>query len=340
MAHFYQLKGDISMQLSVMKSITGALAGVLAGAALLAAPVQAAEAFPTKPIKIMYPFPAGGGMEVVLRVLAQDMQKTLGQSLIIENRTGAGAAIAAQATAAAPADGYTIFVGPIGIMAITPHLRKLPYDTQKDLVPIARLSEFKGVLVVGNHVPVKTLPEFIAYAKANPGKLSFGTSGIGSQGHVSGEILQRGWDFKMAHVPYKGAADMVSDLVAGRLDIANDLTMLQYVKQGKAKLITVFDDKRFADFPDVPAISEVAVPQINKGGTWFGAFAPKGTPADVIDKLASAFEKNLKNPDVITKMNAITIAPAYLGPKDFKKVWDEDYVSYGKIIKEANIKLD
>ncbi|MCJ0762271.1 Bug family tripartite tricarboxylate transporter substrate binding protein [Variovorax terrae] len=329
------------MKRKFLKTLSHMLVGAAAVASMTAAgTVWAADSFPSKPVRIMYPFPAGGGMEVVLRVIAQEMQKSTGQSFVIDNRPGAGAAIAAQAAASAAPDGYTLFVGPVGIMALTPHLRKLPYDPQKDLVAVARLSEFKGVLIVGNQVPVKNVEEFIAYAKAHPGKLSYGSSGIGSQGHVSGEILQRGWGIKLNHIPYKGAADMVSDLIAGRLDIANDLTMLSYAKQGKAKLLAVFDDKRLADYPEAPALGELRVPQVNKGGTWFGAFAPKGTPPEVVDKLASEFEKALKSPEVIDRMRPITISPAFLGPKEFKKVWDEDYTSYGSIIKEAGIKVE
>lgn len=325
------------MKLSLLKSLTSAIAGAVAIASFTMGSAQAADPYPAKPVRIVYPFPPGGGMEVVLRVMAQDMQKSTGQPFVVDNRTGAGAAIAAQAVATAAPDGYTILVAPVGIMAITPHLRKLPYDTQNDLVPIARLSEFRGVLVVSKQLPVRNVEEFVAYAKANPGKISYGTSGIGSQGHVSGEILQKGWGIKLTHVPYKGAADMVSDLVAGRLDMANDLTMLQYVKQDKAKLLTVFDDKRFADFPDVPAVGELPVPQVNKGGTWFGAFAPKGTSPEIIERLAAEFEKALKNPEVAAKMRPLTINPAFLGTKGFKKVWDEDYSLYGKIIKDAGI---
>lgn len=328
------------MTLSFFKPLISALAGAAAVTALTMASAHAADAFPAKPVRIAYPFPAGGGMEVVLRVIAQDMQKSTGQPFIVDNRTGAGGAIAAQATATAAPDGYTILVAPVGIMAITPHLRKLPYDPQNALVPIARLSEFRGVLVVSKQLPVKNVEEFIAYAKANPGKINYGTSGIGSQGHVSGEIIQKGWGIKLTHVPYKGAADMTSDLLGGRLDMANDLTMLQYVKQDKAKLLTVFDDKRFADFPDVPAIGELPVPQINKGGTWFGAFAPKGTPPEVIEKLAAAFEQALKNPEVAAKMRPLTINPAFLGPKGFKKVWDDDFTLYGKTIKDAGITVE
>ncbi|SFC72501.1 Tripartite-type tricarboxylate transporter, receptor component TctC [Polaromonas sp. OV174] len=328
------------MKLSFVKSLTTAFAGAVAIAALTMGSAQAAGTFPSKPVRIIYPFAPGGGMEVMLRVIAQEMQKSTGQSFLIDNRTGAGASIAAQATATAPSDGYTILVAPVGIMAITPHLRKLPYDTQKDLVPIARLSEFRGVLVVSNDLPVKDVAEFIAYAKANPGKISYGTTGIGSQSHVVGEILQRGWGIKLNHVPYKGAAVMVGDLVAGRLDLVNDLTMLQYVKQGKAKLLTVFDDKRFPDFPNTPAVGELPVPQVNKGGTWFGAFAPKGTPPEVIEKIASEFEKALKNPEIAAKMRQSNINPAFLGPKGLKKVWDEDFSLYGKVIKDADIKAE
>ena len=188
---------------SARRSVLASFAGL---ALIPGVPVhaQAAEKFPIKPVRIMYPFAAGGGMDVVLRVMAEDMQKSTGQPFIVENRTGAGGSIAANAAATAAPDGYTLFVGPIGISAITPHLRKLPYDARKDLVAVAKLSEFSSAYVVSNALPVKTLPEFIAYAKANPGKVTYATSGVGSQGHLGGEMLQKAWGIKMTHVPYKG----------------------------------------------------------------------------------------------------------------------------------------
>ena len=230
----------------------------LAALALLAMPAaqaQTEDKFPAKPVRIMYPFAAGGGMEVVLRVMAEDMQKSTGQPFIVENRTGAGGSIAANAAATAAPDGYTLFVGPIGISAITPHLRKLPYDARKDLVAVAKLSEFSSAYVVSNALPVKTLAEFIAYAKAHPGKVTYATSGVGSQGHLGGEMLQKAWGIKMTHVPYKGAAEISIDLIAGRVDLSSDVTMLQYVKQGKARLLATASATRLADFPDVPTLA-------------------------------------------------------------------------------------
>lgn len=320
--------------------------GLLAGAAaltLMAAPAaqaQSADKFPAKPVRIMYPFAAGGGMEVVLRVMAEDMQKSLGQPVIVENRTGAGGSIAANAAATATPDGYTLFVGPIGISAITPHLRKLPYDARGDLVAVAKLSEFSSAYVVSNELPVKTLAEFIAYAKANPGKVTYATSGVGSQGHLGGEMLQQAWGIKMTHVPYKGAAEIAVDLIGGRVDLSSDVTMLQYVKQGKAKLLATASRNRLADFPDVPTLAESGVPDPRSTGTWFGAFAPKGTPAPVIDKLAAAFEKALKNPDVIARMQPYAMAPAFAGPAAFEKQWASDYELYGKTIRELGLKLE
>ncbi len=310
---------------------------IAAFAALAGASVQAQTAFPSKPVRIVYPFAPGGGMEIVTRVMAQDMQKSTGQPFIVDNRTGAGGSIAAAATAGSAPDGYTLFIGPVGIMAITPHLRKLPYDTHKDLIPIARLSEFKSVLVVASQFPAKTAEEFIAYAKANPGKVTYATSGVGSQGHLAGVMLESAWGIKLNHIPYKGAADIVADLLAGRVDVSFDVTMLQYVKQDKARALLVFGDKRMADFPNVPAIGESKLPQVNKDGTWFGAFAPKGTPPAVVEKLAVEFEKALKNPEVQSKMRPYAMTPAYLNPAEFRKLWDAEYDSYGKVIRDNNI---
>ena len=305
-----------------------------------AAVAQGAGHFPAKPVRIMYPFSPGGGMEVVLRVMAEEMQKSTGQPVVVDNRTGAGGSIAANAAATAPADGYTLFVGPVGIAAITPHLRKLPYDPQNDLVPVAKLSEFFPAYIVSNQLPVKTLPEFIAYAKANPGKVTYATSGVGSQGHLGGEILQKNWGIRMTHVPYKGAADIAIDLIAGRVDMSTDVTLLQYAKQGKAKLLATQSPQRLPEFPDVPTVAETGVPQPGTGGTWFGAFAPKGTPQPVIDKLAAEFEKALKQPDVIARMQPYAMMPAYAGPAAFRKQWESDYALYGRTVRDLGIKLE
>ena len=308
--------------------------------ASLAGTALAQAAFPNKPVRIMYPFAPGGGMEVVLRVMAEEVQKSMGQPVIVDNRTGAGGAIAANAAATATADGYTLFVGPVGISAITPQLRKLPYEARKDLVAVAKLSEFHSVYVVNTELPVKTLPEFIAYAKANPDKVTFATSGVGSQGHLGGEMLQKAWGIKMTHVPYKGAADIVADLIAGRVGLSSDVTMLQYAKQGKARLLATASPKRLADFPDVPTLAELAVPDPRSTGTWFGAFAPKGTPQPVIDRLAAEFEKALAHPDVIARMKPYAMVPAFAGPAAFEKQWAQDYELYGKVIRDLGIKLE
>lgn len=304
------------------------------------AAAQTADNFPSKPIRIMYPFSPGGGMEVVLRVMAEGMQKSMGQPVLVDNRTGAGGAIAANAAATAAADGYTLFVGPVGIAAITPHLRKLPYDAQKDLLPVAKLSEFYPAYTVSNNLPVRTLPEFIAYAKAHPGEVSFATSGVGSQGHLGGEILQKSWGIKMTHVPYKGAADITTDLIAGRVNMSSDVTMLQYAKQGKVRLLATQSPKRLPDFPDVPTVDETGVPEARTTGTWFGAFAPKGTPQPVIERLATEFEKALKNPEVSARMAPYAMVPAFAGPVAFRKQWEQDYALYGQAIKDLGLKLE
>ena len=299
---------------------------------------ETAEQFPTKPIRLLYPFPPGGGADVVVRVLAQDMQKTLGQSIVVDNRPGAGAAIAAQALATAAPDGYTILVAPTGIMSITPHLRKLAFET-RDFVPIARFLEFKGVLIVANSVPANTVQEFIAYAKANPGKISYATSGIGTQGHLSGVILEKAWGIQMTHVPYKGAAEILSDLLTGRVSLIMDTGMLPQVKAGKMRLLANVDNKRLPDFPNVPAITELPIPQPQLDGVWNGVFAPKGTPAAIVQKIATAFERALQNPELPAKMQTFAMQPAFLGPKEFAAYCKSQYDLYGRLIREADIRV-
>ena len=327
------------------RTVLKVIAGVAAGLALLSLfPIQKALAqstdFPNKPVRIMYPFAAGGGMEVVLRTMADRMQRSTGQPFLIENRTGAGGSIAAHATATAKPDGYTLFVGPVGITAITPHLRQLPYDTTKALTPVARLSQFNSVYVVSNELPVKTVSEFIAYAKANPGKVTFATSGVGSQGHLGGEILQKNWGIEMTHVPYKGASEIMVDLIAGRIDFSSDVTMLQAVKQGKARLLAVQYDERLPDFPDVPTVGELDIPKPGTGGTWFGAFAPQGTPETAIQVLAAEFEKALQDPQVAEQMKPFAMLPAFEDPAAFRERWEHDYETYGAVVRDLDLKLD
>ncbi len=211
----------------------------------------------------------------------------------------------------------------------------------RDMQPVAKLSEFHSAYTVANTLPVKTLPEFIAYAKANPGKVTYATSGVGSQGHLRGEMLQKEWGIQMTHVPYKGAADIVNDLIGGRVDFTADVTMLQYVKQGKARLLAVDYAQRLPDFPDVPTVAELPVPRSGtSSGTWFGVFAPKGTPPAVVDRLAAEFDKALQVPDVAAKMQPFAMQPAFAGPAAFRKQWESDYAAYGRVIKTLGIKVE
>lgn len=320
----------------ITRTVSGIAICVLLGSPLQAA---AADTYPSKPITIIYPWPPGGGMETALRVMADRMSSSSGQSVVVENRTGGGGSIAAQATASAKADGYTVLVAPIAIGAITPHLRKLPYEPLTAFDPVAQLSRFDAVASSSSKRNFKSLADMLTYAKAHPGELTYASAGVGTQGHLIGEMVQKAWGIELLHVPYKGAAESIADLLEGRIDLSFDVTLLQYAKDGKVNLLATFGKEHLADFPDVPTLAEAGVPEVD-AATWFGAFAPAGTPKDRIAALGKLFDESMQDEKLVSRMALFAMRPAYEPAEEFKQIWHDDYDRYGKLIKELNIKLD
>jgi tripartite-type tricarboxylate transporter receptor subunit TctC len=308
----------------------------------LAAPSQAqtpaAGGYPSKPVRLVWPFSAGGDVDGVLRAMAQVSQQSTGQSYIVENKTGGAGVIAMQATLAAPADGYTLLAAPVGVMAVAPQVRKSPVDPLSAFTPVCRFAETSGYVFVGNHIKATTIQELIAYAKANPGKLSYGSGGIGTQIHLTGEMFQQAMGIKLLHVPYKGAADSLSDMLAGRLDIMFDPTLIPYAKSGKVRVLAYLARKPSEDFPNVPDGAQIGLPPMPLA--WFGLFAPKGTPQPVIERAAQECEKSLQGKEMAERMKTFSIWPAYAGPKSFAEIYRHDYKSFGDIIRSANITLE
>jgi len=313
-------------------------AALLVVCAAHASEARAEGAYPSKPVRIVWPFSAGGDVDGVLRSMAQVMQQSTGQSYVVENKTGAAGVLAMQATLSAPADGYTLLAAPPGVMAVAPQVRKSPIDPLTTFTPVCRFGETSGYVFIGNHVKAKTFKELIDYAKANPGKLSYGSGGIGTQLHLTGIMIERAYGIKLLHVPYKGAADSVSDILSGRLDIMFDPTLIPYGKTGKVRPLAYLSPKAPEDFPDVPNRDQVGLPSMPSA--WFGLFVSKGTPQPIIDKAALECEKAVQSKDLQERMKTFAMWPSYAGPRAFSDQYQKDYKAFGEIIRSANIQLE
>jgi tripartite-type tricarboxylate transporter receptor subunit TctC len=317
---------------------------LLAALALAAAaPFTAgAQAYPTKPITVIVPFAAGGTTDILARVIGQALNKELGQSVIVDNRAGAGGNIGAQLAAKANADGYTLFMGTVGTHAINQSLyRKLPFDPIKDFAPLTRVAMVPNLLVANPGKPYKTVKELIAYAKANPGKVNFGSSGAGSSIHLSGELFNALAKVDMVHVPYKGSAPAVSDLIGGQIDIMFDNmpSAIQHVRAGKLRPLAVTTAKRSPELPDVPTIAEAGVPGY-EATSWFGMFAPAGTPAPVVARLNGALVKVLADPQVKKKLAEQGAEPYSEKPEQFAEFIRQEAAKWGKVVKDSGASAD
>ncbi|MBO9677368.1 MAG: tripartite tricarboxylate transporter substrate binding protein [Acidovorax sp.] len=321
-----------------------ALAGACAAlaATALAPTGAAAQAFPSKPITIIVPFSAGGTTDILARVVGQALTTELGQSVIVDNRAGAGGNIGGQAAARAPADGYTLFMGTVGTHAINAALyKKMPFDPIKDFAPLTRVANVPNLLVANPAQPYKTVQELIAYAKANPGKVNFGSSGSGSSIHLSGELFKSMAKVDMQHVPYKGSAPAVTDLLGNQIGIMFDNmpSAIQHVRSGKLRPLAVTTAKRSPELPDVPTIAEAGVPGY-EATSWFGLFAPAGTPTPVVAQLNKAIVKVLNLPDVkkkIAEQGGEVVAET---PEQFAAFIQRESVKWGKVVKESGASVD
>ena len=301
----------------------------------------AAQNYPAQPIKILVATPPGGIADLVGRTFAQKLGEG-GKTGVVENRTGAGGAIAAEAAAKAAPDGYTIYVSMHQTNAILPHLMsKLPYDPLKDFAPILNATASYNILVVHPSVPAKTVKELIAYAKANPGKLTYASQGNGSSGHVVGEQFKRLAGVDIAHVPYRGAAPASQDLVAGHVSMMFDIVPLArtQIAAGKIRGLAVASPQRLAAVPDVPTMTEAGFPQI-EGGPWFGLVAPAGTPRAVVDWLNAEGRKAFSAPDVRDRFIAQGVLLPLGTPEQYGAFIAAEYKRWGEIIQSLGIRIE
>jgi tripartite-type tricarboxylate transporter receptor subunit TctC len=307
----------------------------------LGAACAQAQSYPTKPVRFVVGPGPNSGTDVVARALAIKLTERLGQSVVVENRTGAGGTIAVAAVAKAPADGYTIlFVS--GSLVVHPAIRlKLPYDVQRDLAPITLIGVVPQVLVVHPSLPVKSTREFIALAKSRPGQINYGSGGVGSTGHLAGELLQSSAGIRMVHVPYKGAGPAAVDVIAGQIQalFTSAVNALQHSRTGRVRVLGVSTPKRVSAMPDVPTIAESGVPGYELM-TWYGLLAPADTPRAAIDRLNQETAAVIHLPDVLSRLRADGVEPAAGTPEQFAAMIRTELARVAKIVKGAGIKAE
>ena len=316
--------------------------GAIALAAATLSLGAAAQAYPTKPITIVVPFSAGGTTDILARLVGQYLTTELGQPVVVDNKAGAGGNIGGALAAKAPADGYTLFMGTVGTHAINAALyKKMPFDHVKDFAPLSRVANVPNLLVAHPSQPFKTVPEMIAYAKANPGKINFGSPGNGASPHLSGELFNAMAKVELTHIPYKGSAPAVTDLLGNQIAIMFDNlpSVIPHVRSGKLRAIAISTAKRSHELPDVPTIAEAGVPGY-EAMSWFGLFAPAATPKPVLDKLSGALAKVLANPEVKKKIVDQGGDPVSETPAQFATFIQSESVKWGKVVKESGASLD
>ena len=301
-----------------------------------------AWAFPTKPIRIVMGFPAGGPLDQHARLLTDRLQAQLGQPILIDYKSGAGGTVGAQEVMRAPADGHTLMLANTGVMVINPALySKLPYSTLKDFVPVARTAMQPLALLVNPKVPVNTLQEFVAYAKARPGQINYGSAGNGGSSHLVPEMFKTATGLFMVHIPYRGSAPAFTDLMAGQVQfMAESIPQAaQYHKQGKVRALAVTSRERNPALPEVPTVMESGIQNFEVVG-FYGFLAPAGTPKEVILKLSEAFKTVLSQPDIKSRMVAQGAAPAFLGAEDFAKFLTAELPRWARVVEKSGAKLD
>ncbi|KIQ30534.1 ABC transporter substrate-binding protein [Variovorax paradoxus] len=313
----------------------GAAAAVLLAAGLGAAPrADAQSAYPNKPVRVVVAFTAGGTTDILARAVTQQMSEKLGQPFVIDNKPGGGGNIGTEFVVRAPADGYTLIVNSVGPMAVNQTLYKnMTYDPLADLVPVVQIADVPNVLVVNPEVPAKTMEEFIAYAKANPNKLNYGSTGIGTSSHLSSYMLSKRIGAETLHVPYKGA-NALTDLLAGRIQFmfATIPSVIPHIRAGKLRAIAVSSLKRSRSLPDVPTVAEKGFAGFS-AGSWFGFFAPKGTPAPVIALLNKSVNDAL--PSLEAQMIREGADPVGGTPEQFGKFTRQEYDKWKVIVRES-----
>jgi tripartite-type tricarboxylate transporter receptor subunit TctC len=316
--------------------------GVAAALLSLVAFAAGAQDWPNKPVRVINPFPAGGGVDTFARPIAAKLSQAFGQSFYVENMGGAGGTVGAAAAARQPGDGYTIFMGAIHHAIAESLYTKLTYGIEKDFDPVTVVAAVPNVIVVHpKHEGIKTYADFVKYLKANPGKMNFGSAGNGTSHHLIGELYKMRTGTDIVHVPYKGAGPMMSDLLAGNIDMAFDGmgTSANQIKGGKLKPLAVTSGTRNAALPDTPTLKELGLPDFDVT-SWYAMWVPKGTPKEVTDKLYAEVVKILAMPDIKALWDSQGASAPAMPPAEFAKFQRAEIERWAKVVRDAKIKID
>ena len=301
-----------------------------------------AQSYPAKPIRFIVPFPPGGSADILARAIGQKAGEGLGQSLVVENRPGAGTAIGAEALAKSPADGYAVMIGTVSSHAINPALNpKLTYDPVKDFTPISLVASIPFAMIVHPSVPAKSVRELISLAKSKPASLNYSSAGNGTSNHLAGELLKSMAGIDIVHIPYKGSAPALNDLVAGQVSLMFDLvlTAAPHVKSGAVRGLAVTGAKRSSALPDLPTVAESGVPGYEVSA-WFGIFAPAEVPQPVVQRLNAEFVKALQQPDLRQRLASQGAEPLTSTPDEFTAYLRSEIAKWAKVVKDSGMKVD
>lgn len=317
------------------------IAGLALGLAAIAA-AQAADNYPDHPIRLIATYGPGSSIDIIARLVAKPLGEQLGQPVIVENKPGAGGDLGTDIVAKSAKDGYTIGFASAGPITVNPNARKkMPYDALKDLAPVALVATGPNVILVNPSLPVKNLQELIAYIKANPTKVNFASAGVGTSGHIAGELFQHLSKTEILHVPYKGNSDAITDTLGGRTQmvISGVPPILSFVKSGQLRALAVADSKRSPLLPDVPTVAEAGLPGA-ESVAWYGIVAPAGTPAAVLARLHDEITKAVNSPDVQEKFSGLGIVPASESRERFGKLMADESARFKELFKQINLVMD
>ncbi|KJK21998.1 hypothetical protein UB46_24625 [Burkholderiaceae bacterium 16] len=329
------------MHQSFKPSRRALLAALAAATACAALPAQA-DTYPSRPIRVVVPFAAGGNTDIVARLIGRDLQKALGQPVVVENRPGASGNIGADIVAKSAPDGYTLLMGTVGTNAINASFyRKMPYDTAKDFTAVAMVASVPNILVVNPSVPARNVKELTQFVKSENGRATFASSGAGSSIHLSGELYKVMTGTAMVHVPYKGSALAVTDLMGGQVQIMfdNAPTSLPFVKSGKLKALAVTGARRMAALPDLPTMEEAGLPGFVTG-SWFGLFAPAGTPREIVAKVSDAVMAAMRRPEFREQLVNAGAEPDPRPSTEFQSFALAEKVRWEKVVKAAGVSVN
>lgn len=320
----------------MQQTLTWAAGGCLL---VLAASGATAQQYPSKPVKFVVPFVAGGPTDIQGRLLGEKLSQRMGQQFVIDNRGGANGNIGMEITAKSPPDGYTIVIATVGTWAVNPSLYKqMPFDVVKDFAPIAQVSTSPGVLVVHPSVPVKNVKELIALARAKPGKLDYGSSGVGGFGHISGALFSLMTKTEMVHIPYKSSAPSLTDVIAGQIQVLfnNAISTVPYIKSGQVRPLAVTSLKRMPALPELPSLDEAGIKGYDNS-SWSAVAAPAGTPKEIIARLNSEINQILKLPDIQEKSAAVGAVIVGGTPEQFAEYLKSEINKFARVVREAKI---